>query len=999
MSRCCRSPRLLLVLLTLVVGASVAEVANSAERWIVHEGQPRAEIVIAAQPRRTVRLAARDLQTYVQKITGARLPIVTTPSADAVKLYVGRSAALDKLGVIDQGLQFGAYRLVSGDDWLAFIGDDTDFTPTEPWARSNGDIVSGKVQSDWEKLTGEQWGVPYTGMYKHLIKLPGDIGLPDDKRPASGAKLDPLPLWGFDERGSFNAVAGYLQQLGVRWYLPGELGEVVPRLPSVALPKIDETVRPDFPLRRFNFRFATGGETTSLWSMRLGLRDPFDIQVAHGLATMTGRDELFAKHPEWFALYGDKRRYEPGYSKNQLCYSNEELFQYTVRYARALFDHYPYEAVSIMPPDGYTAICQCPLCQGKDSPERDERGRLSDHVWDFVNRVAREVGKTHPTKKILNCAYGVYTLPPLKIAKLEPNVQVCIVGGRRPTNNRPDEQAAVRELRASWVTKTDNPLLIFENYPFIDRGWYKPAFTIHTLGNSVNETKGISAGEDIWLSMVNFETNGIALNHILVYFTARMYWGGKQADVDALFREYCQLFYGPASAEMQAFFEYCEAHWADMEKDKAKADAALALFDRAQAKVESGSVYARRVALIDDFLKGLRRKSEQLAQQRGPVPTLRLVGEPRDPIVIDGKFDEPAWTETPVASTGTMRELQTGRAPALGTSFKSAWFGNILYFAIRCEEVPGEPLNIAARKAEDAALWYGDAVEILLATDSHSYYQIAVSPSGAVVDLDRGAARHSWFGWSSQAEVATQIADDHWTVEIRIPVTQDENDPLHQVIGRKPTQSLPWHINLCRQRIREHGSEHSAFAPTGVNNFHAPLKFAHFFSGRSHQFDADASVTDFALAYQAAVKLLNDRKLDDALAAFVALSEQSGHTDLQRDEALSRAAECARLLKDLDRADQLAAQARQTPVADTIRLQNLVALRAFDDILTKYGDQDFSRWPFWTWSDALVARSRAHFAKGNPTAAQADLRRALVYTTDKRRRQAIQTELGEKPAK
>jgi hypothetical protein len=65
---------------------------------------------------------------------------------------------------------------------------------------------------------------------------------------------------------------------------------------------------------------------------------------------------------------------------------------------------------------------------------RNERGLLSDYVWDFVNRVAKEVGKTHPNAKVLNCAYGVYTLPPLKIDKLEPNVLVGIVGGRRPMN-------------------------------------------------------------------------------------------------------------------------------------------------------------------------------------------------------------------------------------------------------------------------------------------------------------------------------------------------------------------------------------------------------------------------------------------------------------------------------------------------------------------------------------------------------------------------------------
>ncbi|MCA9021017.1 MAG: hypothetical protein KDA74_12800, partial [Planctomycetaceae bacterium] len=81
-------------------------------------------------------------------------------------------------------------------------------------------------------------------------------------------------------------------------------------------------------------------------------------------------------------------------------------------------------------------------------------------------------------------------------------------------------------------------------------------------------------------------------------------------------------------------------------------------------------------------------------------------------------------------------------------------------------------------KKEDQAIWYGDAVEILLNTESHSYYQIVVNPKGAVIDLDRGADRNNWFRWDSQAEVATQIADGYWTAEIRIPVVSDENDPL-----------------------------------------------------------------------------------------------------------------------------------------------------------------------------------------------------------------------------
>ena len=101
-------------------------------------------------------------------------------------------------------------------------------------------------------------------MYKHRMTLPGDIGRPTAQ--ATSAKPEPLQLWGYDERGSFNAVCGFLHKLGVRWYLPGELGEIVPSSETIALPKIDETVRPDFAERRFNFRFGASSLDTSMWA-------------------------------------------------------------------------------------------------------------------------------------------------------------------------------------------------------------------------------------------------------------------------------------------------------------------------------------------------------------------------------------------------------------------------------------------------------------------------------------------------------------------------------------------------------------------------------------------------------------------------------------------------------------------------------------------------------------------------------------------------------------
>ena len=77
--------------LTGLLFAQAAEL-RAADAFLVENGQPRAEIVIAQKPQRSVRVAAQDLQTYLEKISGAKLPIVTEPSGDGVaKLFLGKS--------------------------------------------------------------------------------------------------------------------------------------------------------------------------------------------------------------------------------------------------------------------------------------------------------------------------------------------------------------------------------------------------------------------------------------------------------------------------------------------------------------------------------------------------------------------------------------------------------------------------------------------------------------------------------------------------------------------------------------------------------------------------------------------------------------------------------------------------------------------------------------------------------------------------------------------
>ena len=978
----------LYVPLTLIL-LSASTVAS--DSYLVENGESRAEIIIAERPPRTTGMAARELQTYVEKISGARLNIVTEPSSNVpFRVFVGRSSFTDKLSVTDEGLADGACRIVSGPNWLVLIGDDTDFTPIEPWPRGYADIRDGRMQKAWDEITGAQWGYTHSQLHKHYSGPNSLFGTPNEQKVS---KEGHVHVWTYDERGSFNAVCAFLRDLGVRWYMPGDIGEIVPQMQSISIPQIDKTVRPDFPMRILNFRPAVYGHDVMMWGFRLGIRQPFGRQAAHGLHTMTDNKRTLKNHPDWFALYGGKRHNHPNVGNNQLCYSNEELFREAVRFAQVQFDHYDMDVVSIMPPDGYTSICQCELCEGRDSPELGARGALSNYVWDFVNRVAKEIGKSHPGRKISNCAYGIYTEPPSSIDKLEPNVQVIIVGGRRPLSNERDD---LRRLRAEWQRKTDNPVEIFENYPFTGRGFYLPAYFPRLLGQSINETKGQSRGEDIWITM-DFRENAVGYNHFLLYFTARMYWGGKQQNAGALFDEYVEKFYGPAAPQMNEFFTWCEEHWREMETDGSTATRALELFANASSAVSAESVYGKRIQLIDNYLNGLRNKATQLAQKRGPVPKLRLVSgaDRRGEIVIDGKLDDGPWVNIPTASVGSMRELQTGRLPTYATRFMAEWIDNNLYFAIRCEESPGKKLNIGTRKDGDQAIWYGDAIEIELATESHSYYQIVVNPAGALVDLDRGAPRRQWFNWSSNAEVATQIADNHWTVEIRIPITDDANDPLHQVVGRKPTLSLPWHINVCRQRIRDNASEYSAFSPTGVSGFHDPMKFAHFHAGQSHSFPADSTVNDYLTRSRAAAELTGQRKWQEALSAYLELAKTEKMTEFQQSAALQQAAQCARSLSDYEHADELAGGIPIEAVAKTAQMQNLAAQRKWAEVVSRFAEEDLTQWPFWQIGEGAFERGKAHYFTKGGAKADADFQTAVAYTPDRRIQLTIRTMMAQ----
>lgn len=570
----------------------------AAEQFIVINGVPNAEIVISTQPTRTSKLAAEELRDHIQKISGAELPITSkTTNKVPVKIYVGKSKYTDQLHIYNDGLNFGAFHIVSGQDWLLLLGQDSDFTPPEPWARSYQD--QPRMFKEWDKLTGAQWGNPLgTMLHRRYSK-----------------KMD---LWEYDRRGSLNAVYEFLRSLGVRWYMPGELGEVIPKIETLKIPVINKTVKPDFALRKFHYAFFfQEAEQDILWYLRQGLNHGQEVMglgpSGHGMRNVHSREEMKKAHPTYYALWNGKRAINR-HKNGAACLSSEEHFQENVRYVRAMFDIYDEPMVSVMPQDGYSKLCECKLCLGKDTPERGWEGQISDYVWGYVNRVAKEVYKTHPDKKISCFAYTTYTLPPEKIDKLSPNLVVGIVQSRKHFNNK-NKQLHFDELRERWLKKATSPkLLIWDHYPFTLPGRSHeavPAYFPHLIAKDLHSLKDISKGDfiEVMFDPENgFGLHAPAFNHLNLFVTARLYWDTNQ-DVEALLDKYYKNFYGPAAKKMKVFIEFCEEQYPTMMSSGEHIDEALTLLAIALEKA-GDSIYGMRIKLVTQHVNKLKKLCE-----------------------------------------------------------------------------------------------------------------------------------------------------------------------------------------------------------------------------------------------------------------------------------------------------------------------------------------------------------------------------------------------------
>ena len=309
---------------------------------------------------------------------------------------------------------------------------------------------------------------------------------------------------------------------------------------------------------------------------------------------------------------------------------------------------------------------------------------------------------------------------------------------------------------------------------------------------------------------------------------------GRDREVTRERREYYMQFYGPASAEMKAFWTTAETLWMSERPEPGSIGTGDNPTDRYKpgdiqnlckiwgdglAKVEAGSLYAQRIRLVQTEVQHAFKRINNLLDRKRAEYTLPKVDSA---IKLDGS----PWTSSPGSGWIPVSFVgKSGEAAPYSTLAFGAWSSTDLYLTLVNFE-PSEMSHLqagATTRDQNAnpAVWDDDSVETFLCPDpakpDHAYHFI-ISASGALWDGEmHGRYSPGDSQWNSHAEVKVVREKNRWIAQIRIPL------PDLGLSGAKMGQSLA--ANFYRNRYCGHPVTWTAWSPSLEPSHFCPKDF------------------------------------------------------------------------------------------------------------------------------------------------------------------------------
>ncbi len=498
-----------------VISLAVAVVSAKADSLtIVENGVPRAAIVVAANEPQAEK-AAIEIQKYIEKMSGAKLPIfkegeaITAP----VSILVGHTVAATSLGVT----------IPSG------------FNPAiRP-----------------EAFEEEAFVIKTTGT--NLI-----IG---------GNSDGPY-------QGTLYAGYEFLERLGCRWYFPGEWGEVIPEKTTVTIPETDLRSKPDFALRNVNLggwfpSSAEEGKAYADWETKIKFTPSgksFYPLVGDGfLAYLVPPKEFQESDPTLYAMNKSGIRTQPLYENSaMLSLVNSKTFELSVKNLREAFAGTSKSAVTgivsangfgISPPDGSAYDFDPEAIKANQNfnyPNYIDHPMTSEEFFGFAAKLAREF----PDKWVATMAYAGREMPPQGVAipqnmsvMYAPIASCALHPGNDPACWRRTE--TIRVMR-QWC-KLSPHVYLYDYNPGLLLGSFVPERDVANFAVNVKLYKD--------MKLKGFQAEGrkaFMITWISYYVRGKLMWDSN-ADVDAIKNDFYTTFFGPeAGPFVQQWWDECE---------------------------------------------------------------------------------------------------------------------------------------------------------------------------------------------------------------------------------------------------------------------------------------------------------------------------------------------------------------------------------------------------------------------------------------------------------
>jgi len=142
------------------------------------------------------------------------------------------------------------------------------------------------------------------------------------------------------------------------------------------------------------------------------------------------------------------------------------------------------------------------------------------------------------------------------------------------------------------------------------------------------------------------------------------------------------------------------------------------------------------------------------------------------PLVLDGKLDEEAWSQSNVVGDFIQEDPDEGMPATERTEVRALYDSENLYFGVRCWDSQTEGI-LARELRRDDSFGNDDSFAIILDTfhDHRNAFLFRINPKGTQYDaLITEEGRDVNVSWDEKWMVETSIDEEGWSAEIQIPL-------------------------------------------------------------------------------------------------------------------------------------------------------------------------------------------------------------------------------------